>query len=367
MEPTLAMLCLTLGNWDWAAPAIVAIAVGPEGGARVAVGEGAEVVEPGGGLGTLKAVMDILLVLVGGLDASGDAVLFPVEVGEGLALLSVVVDVSAQSPVSHVDGAVNEGFGVGGLVMEEVEEPGGECGEGAAIGVARGSIDGAQVLFVVVGGPHGSDDVGWVAGAPAEEGGHIEASSSIWDGEIGGDVVIGDVAIGGVVSWRGAACFSFEAGDCFLIQLGLVGEVLSVMLGGVGEGDCNLEDLSHRDVGVGEGGESGARREDVGKWLANGFCDVAWFRGICRFLGLGGVNVEVLVFHNDHVVWEGCECRELLGCDLVHNFVRDEGVLDLKLLQGLSGFRGEVGPFEEGLSGLDEGDNGAINGGNGHC
>jgi hypothetical protein len=370
MEPTSAMLCLTLGDRDWAAPAIVAVAVRPEGGAGVVVGEGAEVVEPGGGLGAFEAVTDILLVLIAGLDVSGDAVLLPVEVGEYLALLGVVVDVGAQSPVSHVDGGVDDGFGMGGLVVEEVEEPGGECSEGAAIGVARGGVDGAQVLFVVVGGPHGSDDVGWVAGTPAEEGGHVEASSSVRDGEIGGDVVVGDVAIGGVVSWRGVVCFLFEASDCFLVQLGLVGEVLLVAVGGVGKGDCNLEDLSHQDVGVGEGRESGAWREDVGKWLANGFRDVARFRGIGRFLAdvrLGGVDVEVLVLNDDHVVREGRECRELLGCDLVHDFVRDEGVLDLKLLEGLSSFWGKVGPFEEGLSGLDEGDDGAIDGGSGHC
>jgi hypothetical protein len=211
------MLCLMLGDRDWVAPAVVAVAVGPEGGARVVAGEGTEVVEPGGGLGAFEAVTDIRLVLIGGLDVSGDAVLLPVEVGEYLALLGVAVDVGTQSPVSHVDGGVDDGFGMRGLVVEEVKEPGGECGEGVAIRVARGGIDGAQVLFVVVGGPHGSDNVGWVAGAPAEEGGHVEASPSVWDGEIGGDVVIGNVAIGGVVSWRGVACFSFEASDCFLI------------------------------------------------------------------------------------------------------------------------------------------------------
>ena len=273
MEPTSAMLRLTLGDRDGAVPAVVAVAVSPEGGAGVVVGEGAEVVEPGGGLGAFEAVTDILLVLIGGLDVSGDAVLLPVELGEYLALLGVAVDVGAQSPVSHVDGGFDNGFGMGGLAVEEVEEPGGKCGEGAAIGVARGGVDGAQVFFVVVGGPQGSDDVGRVAGASSEEGGHEEASSPAWDGEVGGDVVVGDVAIGGVRGWSRAACFSFEAGDCFLVQLGLVGEVLPVSVGGVGEGDCNLEDLSRRDVGVGEGGESSAWREDVGKWLANGFRD----------------------------------------------------------------------------------------------
>jgi hypothetical protein len=364
------MLHLMLGDRDWAAPAVVAIAVGPEGGTRVVVGEGAEVVEPGGGLGAFEAVTDILLVLIGGLDASGDAILLPVEVGEFLALLGVMVDVGAQSPVSHVDGGFDNGFDVGGLVVEEVEEPGGKCGEGAAIGVARGSIDGAQVFFVVVGGPHGSDDVGRVAGASSEEGGHVEASSPVRDGEVGGDVVIGDVAIGGIIGRGRAACFSFETGDGFLVQLGLVGEVLPVSVGGVGEGNCDLEDLSCRDVGVGEGGEGSAWREDVGKWLANGFRDVVRFRGIGRFfvgVGLGGVDVEVLVFNDDHVVWEGCKCRELLGCDLVHDLIRDEGVLDLKLLKGFPSFWGEVGPFKEGLAGLDEGDDGAIDGGSGHC
>jgi hypothetical protein len=149
-----------------------------------------------------------------------------------------------------------------------------------------------------------------------------------------------------------------------------VGKVLPVAVGGVGKGDRNLEDLSCQDVRVGEGGESGAQREDVGKWLANGFCDVVRFRGIGRFfagVGLGGVDVEVLVFNDDHVVREGCECWELLGRDLVHDFVRDEGILDLKLLEGLSGFWGKVRPFEEGLSGLDEGDDGAIDGGSEHC
>jgi hypothetical protein len=370
MEPTSAMLRLVMGDRDWTAPAVVAVAVSPEGGTGVVVGEGTEVVEPGGGLGAFEAVTDILLVLIGGLDVSGDAVLLPVEVGKYLALLGVAVDVGAQSPVSHVDGGVDNGFGVGGLVVEEVEEPRGECSEGAAIRVVRGGVNGAQVFFVVVGGPHGSDDMSWVARAPAEEGGHVEASSSVWDGEIGGDVVVGDVAIGGVVSWRGAACFSFEASDSFLVQLSLVGEVLLVAVGGVGEGDRNFEDLSHRDVGVGEGGESGAWREDVGKWLANGFCDMVRFWGIGRFLvgvGLGGVDVEVLVLNDDHIVREGCECQELLGCDLVHDFVRDEGVLDLKLLEGFPSFWGKVGPFEEGLSGLDKGDNGAIDGGSGHC
>jgi hypothetical protein len=123
MEPTSATLRLTLGDRDWVAPAVVAVTVRPEGGARVVFGEGAEVVEPGGGLGAFEAVTDILLVLIGGLDASGDVVLLPVEVGEHLALLSVAVDVGAQSPVSHVNGSVDDGFGVGGLVMEEVEEP----------------------------------------------------------------------------------------------------------------------------------------------------------------------------------------------------------------------------------------------------
>ena len=94
------------------------------------------------------------------------------------------------------------------------------------------------------------------------------------------------------------------------------------------------------------------------------------FRGIGRFfagVGLGGVDLEVLVFNDDHVVWEGCERRELLGRDLVHDFVRDEGVLDLKLLKGFPSFWGEVWLFKEGLSGLDEGDDGAIDGGSGHC
>jgi hypothetical protein len=94
------MLRLTLGDGERAAPAIVVvIAVCPKGGARGAAGEGAEVVEPRGGLGTFKAVTDILLVLIGGLDVSGDAVLLPIELGEHLALLSVAVDVGTQSPV----------------------------------------------------------------------------------------------------------------------------------------------------------------------------------------------------------------------------------------------------------------------------
>jgi hypothetical protein len=311
MEPTSATLLLVLGDGDGAAP-VIAIAVRSEGGAGVMIGEGTEVIEPRGGLGVFEAVTDILLVLIGGLDVSSDAVLLPVEVGERLALLSVVVEVGAQSPVSHVDSGFDNGFGVGGLVVEEVEEPGGECSEGVAIGVARGGVDGAQVFFVVAGGPHGSNDVSRVAGAPAEEGGHVEASSSVGDGEVGGDVVVGDVAIGGVIGWSGAACFSFEAGDCFFVQFGLVGEVLPVSVGGVGEGDCNLEDLSRRDVGIGEGRESGAQREDVGKWPANGFRDVVRFRGICRFLasvGLGGVDVEVLVLNDDHVIREGCKHR----------------------------------------------------------
>jgi hypothetical protein len=41
------------------------------------VGEGVEVVEPGGGLGAFEAVTDILLVLIGGLDVIGDMVLLP--------------------------------------------------------------------------------------------------------------------------------------------------------------------------------------------------------------------------------------------------------------------------------------------------
>jgi hypothetical protein len=48
-------------DWDRGVPVVVAVAVGPEGGARVAVGEGAEVVESGGGLGTFEAVTDILV------------------------------------------------------------------------------------------------------------------------------------------------------------------------------------------------------------------------------------------------------------------------------------------------------------------
>jgi hypothetical protein len=107
MELTSAMLRLMLGNGDGAAPAVVTIAVGPEGGARVVVREGAEVVESGGGLSTFEAVTDILLVLVGRLDVSGDTVLLPVELGEYLALLGVAVDVSAQSPVSQVDGGLD--------------------------------------------------------------------------------------------------------------------------------------------------------------------------------------------------------------------------------------------------------------------
>jgi hypothetical protein len=143
MEPTSATLCLMLGDRDWVVPAVVTVTVRPEGGTRVVAGEGAEVVEPRGGLGVFEAVTDILLVLISRLDVSGDAVLLPVEVGEFLALLGVAVDVGTQSPVTHVDGGVDNGFGMGGLVVEEVEEPRGECGKGAAIGVARGGIDGA--------------------------------------------------------------------------------------------------------------------------------------------------------------------------------------------------------------------------------
>jgi hypothetical protein len=98
------MLRLAMRDGDGAVPAIVAIAVGPEGGTGVMVGERAEVVKSRGGLSAFEAVTDILLVLIGGLDVSSDPVLLPVEFGEYLALLSVAVEVGAQSPISEVDG-----------------------------------------------------------------------------------------------------------------------------------------------------------------------------------------------------------------------------------------------------------------------
>jgi hypothetical protein len=198
-EPTSAMLRLVVRDWDGDVPAVIAVAVGPEGGARVVIGEGAEVVKSGGGLGVFEAMMDILLVLMRGLDVGDNVVLLPVEFGKYLALLGIAVEVGAQSPVTGIAGGLDEGVDVGGLMMEEVDKPGGQGCKGTAVGVARGGIDGAEVLFVIVRCSQGSDGVSGVSWALTKEGGHEEASPSSWDGEVGGDVVIGDVAIGSCI------------------------------------------------------------------------------------------------------------------------------------------------------------------------
>jgi hypothetical protein len=183
-----------------AAPAVVVITDALlEGGVGVVVDKGAEVVEARGGLGMFEAVTDIPLLLVDGLEGGNNAVFLSVEVSELLPGLAVVVEVGGQSSVRLGVGSLDEGVSVGGLGAEKLDEPGRQGREQPSVGVSGGGVDGAQVFFAVVRFAEGSDDVGGLPGAGAHVGGHVESSLFVSDGKVGGNVVIRDIAVWGLL------------------------------------------------------------------------------------------------------------------------------------------------------------------------
>ena len=86
-------------------------------------GEGSEVHESRGGLGTLKSVLDIPLLVGHGLNLKPDGVLLAVELMELSSGVGIGVDVGSKSPVILLVCIKDKGVGVVRFGVEEFDKP----------------------------------------------------------------------------------------------------------------------------------------------------------------------------------------------------------------------------------------------------
>ena len=89
-------------------------------------GEGSEVHESRGGLGTFKSVLDIPLLVGHGLDLESEGVLLAVKLMELSSGVGIGVDVGSKSPVVLLIGVEDEGVGVVRFGVEEFDKPWGK-------------------------------------------------------------------------------------------------------------------------------------------------------------------------------------------------------------------------------------------------
>ena len=89
-------------------------------------GEGSEVHESGGGLGTFEPVLDIPLLVGHGLDLESEGVLLAVELMELSGGMGIGMDVSSKSPVVLLVCVEDEGVGVVRFGVEEFDKPWGK-------------------------------------------------------------------------------------------------------------------------------------------------------------------------------------------------------------------------------------------------
>ena len=89
-------------------------------------GKGSEVHESRGGLGVLKSVLDIPLLVGHGLDLESDGVLLAVELVELSSGMGIGMDVGGEPPVVLLVCIENEGVGVMRLGVEEFDKPWGK-------------------------------------------------------------------------------------------------------------------------------------------------------------------------------------------------------------------------------------------------
>ena len=89
-------------------------------------GEGSEVHESGGGLGTFKSVLDIPLLVGHGLDLESESVLLAVEFMELSGGVGIGVDVSSKSPVVLLVCVEDESVSVVRFGVEEFDKPWGK-------------------------------------------------------------------------------------------------------------------------------------------------------------------------------------------------------------------------------------------------
>jgi hypothetical protein len=89
-------------------------------------GEGSEVLESRGGLGTLESVLDVPLLIRHGLDLESDGVLLAVKFMELPSGVGVGMDVGGESPVVLFVRVEDEGVGVVRLGVEEFDKPWGK-------------------------------------------------------------------------------------------------------------------------------------------------------------------------------------------------------------------------------------------------
>ena len=89
-------------------------------------GEGSEVHESGGGLGTFKSVLDIPLLVGHGLDLESESVLLAVEFMELSGGVGLGVDVSSKSPVVLLVCVEDESVSVVRFGVEEFDKPWGK-------------------------------------------------------------------------------------------------------------------------------------------------------------------------------------------------------------------------------------------------
>ena len=86
-------------------------------------GEGSEVHESRGGLGTLKSVLDIPLLVGHGLNLKPDGILLAVELMELSSGVGIGVDVGSKSPVILLVCVKDKGVGVVRFGVEEFDKP----------------------------------------------------------------------------------------------------------------------------------------------------------------------------------------------------------------------------------------------------
>ena len=116
-EPTSVMLAEVGSREDGEAIVVVVPDV---------TGEGSEVHESRGGLGTLESVLDIPLLVGHGLDLKSEGILLAVELMELSGGMGVGMDVGSKSPVVLFICVEDEGVGVVRFGVEEFDKPWGK-------------------------------------------------------------------------------------------------------------------------------------------------------------------------------------------------------------------------------------------------